>query len=142
MLVQALIGAVLVQVLLTFVLLFWLGIARARSAQRGEVRMGDIALSSEPWPDRLKQIANAYKNQLEAPVLFHVGALLAIAMGVVDMMVVALAWVFVLSRLVHAHIHVTHNSVLRRFQVFVAGVAVLAVFWIYIGVRALAAGGA
>jgi hypothetical protein len=140
MLVKALIGAVLVQVLLTFVLLYWLGIARARSARRGEVRVKDVALSSVPWPDRLKQIANAYQNQLEVPVLLYVAALLAIAAGVVDAFVVVLAWAFVALRIVHAAIHVTHNVVIRRFQVFVAGVVVLSVMWSYIGLRVLASG--
>ena len=139
---KALIGAVLVQVALTFVLLFWLGIARARSARRGEVKVADVALSSEPWPDRLKQIANSYRNQLEVPVLFYVGALTAIVLGVVDTVVAGLAWVFVGLRLVHAYIHVTHNKVLRRFQVFVASVVVLAVLWGYVGGRVLLAGGA
>jgi hypothetical protein len=140
MLVKALIGAVLVQVLLTFVLLYWLGIARARSARRGEVRVKDVALSSVPWPDRLKQIANAYQNQLEVPVLFYAAALLAIVAGVVDAFVVGLAWAFVALRIVHAAIHVTHNVVIRRFQVFVAGVVVLSVMWSYIGLRVLASG--
>jgi hypothetical protein len=140
MLVKALIGAVLVQVLLTFVLLYWLGIARARSARRGEVRVKDVALSSVPWPDRLKQIANAYQNQLEVPVLFYVAALLAIVAGVVDAFAVGLAWAFVALRIVHAAIHVTHNVVIRRFQVFVAGVVVLSVMWTYIGLRILASG--
>ena len=140
MLVKALIGAVLVQVLLTFLLLYWLGIARARSARRGEVRVKDVALSSVPWPDRLKQIANAYQNQLEVPVLFYAAALLAIVAGVVDAFVVGLAWAFVALRIVHAAIHVTHNVVIRRFQVFVAGVVVLSVMWFYIGLRVLASG--
>lgn len=140
MLVKALIGALLVQVLLTFVLLYWLGIARARSARRGEVRVKDVALSSVPWPDRLKQIANAYQNQLEVPVLLYVAALLAIVAGVVDAFVVGLAWAFVALRIVHAAIHVTHNVVIRRFQVFVAGVVVLSVMWSYIGLRVLASG--
>jgi len=140
MLVKALIGALLVQVLLTFVLLYWLGIARARSARRGEVRVKDVALSSVPWPDGLKQIANAYQNQLEVPVLFYAAALLAIVAGVVDAFVVGLAWAFVALRIVHAAIHVTHNVVIRRFQVFVAGVVVLSVMWSYIGLRVLASG--
>lgn len=140
MLLKALIGALLVQVLLTFVLLYWLGIARARSARRGEVRVKDVALSSVPWPDRLKQIGNAYQNQLEVPVLFYAAALLAIVAGVVDAFVVGLAWAFVALRIVHAAIHVTHNVVIRRFQVFVACVVVLSVMWSYIGLRVLASG--
>lgn len=142
MLVKVLIGAVLVQIAMTLVLLLWLGVARARSAQRGEVRIKDVALSAEPWPDRIKQIANAFRNQLELPVLFYVAALLAIVMGIVDAVVVGLAWGFVALRIIHAVIHVTHNAVLRRFQVYVAGFAVLASLWVYIGLRVMVSGAA
>ena len=142
MLVKVLLGAVFLQVALTFALLLWLGRARAVAAGRGEVRLKDVALSSEAWSDRIKQVANAFNNQLELPVLFYFGALLAIVMGVVDHAVVGLAWLFVVLRLVHAYIHVTHNNVLRRFQAYVAGFMVLAALWIYIAVQVLASGSA
>ena len=136
---KALVGAMLVQIALTLGLLLWLGVARARSAQRGEVRIKDIALSSDAWPDRIKQVANAFGNQLELPVLFYVAALLAIVTGTVDTIVVGLAWTFVTLRLWHAQIHVTHNTVLRRFQVYIGGFVMVAVMWAYIGLRVLTA---
>ena len=157
---KALIGAVLVQVALTLALLLWLGVSRARSARRGEVRIKDIALSSQAWSDRIKQIANAYANQLELPVLFYVAALLAIMTGTLDWIVVGLSWAFVAMRLwnalpgaifataswlfvatryAHAYIHVTHNRVLQRFQVFIGGFAVLTVLWLYVGLRVMTA---
>lgn len=136
---KALIGAVLVQVALTLALLLWLGVSRARSARRGEVRIKDIALSSQAWSDRIKQIANAYANQLELPVLFYVAALLAIMTGTLDWIVVGLSWAFVAMRLWHAYIHVTHNRVLQRFQVFIGGFAVLTVLWLYVGLRVMTA---
>lgn len=141
MLVKALIGAVLVHVAMTLALLLWLGVARARSAQRREVRIKDVALSSEAWPDRIKQIANSFRNQLELPVLFYVAALMAIATSVTDVIVVGLSWCFVALRFVHAYIHVTSNVVMRRFQVYVAGFFVLCALWIYIGTRVMTSGG-
>lgn len=140
MLVKALVGAVLVQVVMTLALLAWLGTARARSAQRGEVRIREVALSSEAWPDGIKQIANSFRNQLELPVLFYVVALLAIATGATDPIVVSLSWLFVLLRIVHAYIHVTHNIVLRRFKVYVAGFLVLCGLWLYVGIRVMTSG--
>lgn len=135
---KALIGAVLVQVALTLALLLWLGVSRAlRAAWR--VRIKDIALSSQAWSDRIKQIANAYANQLELPVLFYVAALLAIMTGTLDWIVVGLSWAFVAMRLWHAYIHVTHNRVLQRFQVFIGGFAVLTVLWLYVGLRVMTA---
>ena len=49
-----------------------------------------------------------------------------------------LSWLFVLSRIVHAYIHVTSNRVPRRFFAFIFGVAVLAIMWVYFAVQILA----
>ncbi len=134
---RALLAAVFAQVAMTFALLVWLGRARAASAARREVKLADVALSSEAWPDRIKQVANSF----ELPVLFYVAALLAIVTRQVDGIAAALAWGFVMLRMVHAYIHVTHNHVIRRFQVYVAGFAMLAALWLYLAVRLLASPG-
>ncbi len=139
MVIKALLAAVFVQVALTLGLLAWLGRARARSAQQGEVKIADVALSSDAWPDRIKQISNAFSNQFELPVLFYVAALLAIVVSKVDVIVVALAWAFVGFRLLHAYIHVTNNRVIRRFQVYVFGFVMLVALWLYLAVRLMAA---
>lgn len=139
MAVKVLLAAVFVQVGLTFALLIWLGRLRAQSAARGEVRIADVALSSDAWPDHIKQIANSFANQFELPVLFYVAALLAIVMGQVDWIVAGLAVAFVALRLGHAFIHVTNNHVIRRFQVYVAGFAMLAALWLYLAAGILLA---
>lgn len=136
---KALLGAMLVQVALTLFLLGLLGRSRVRSAAAGEVKIRDVALSGDAWPNRIRQIANAFNNQFELPVLFYVAALLAIATSQVDDLVVVLAWVFVLLRLVHAYIHVTSNHVIRRFQVYVAGFVALAALWGWLGFGLLVA---
>jgi hypothetical protein len=43
---------------------------------------------------------------------------------------VLLSWLFVLTRVLHALVHVTTNNVPRRFVIFVAGAAILAVMWL------------
>ena len=44
-------------------------------------------------------------------------------------------------RLVHAWIHVTHNNVIRRFYVYIAGAVVLMVMWAVFAVRIIAVQG-
>ena len=83
------------------------------------------------------QIANAYNNQLELPVLFYVLTILAIVTRHADFLFVVLAWVFMLLRLVHVAIHLTSNNLGRRFAAFAAGAVVLAVMWIIFIVRIL-----
>jgi hypothetical protein len=127
--VQAVFLPLLVQAALTFALLFWTARARTRAIRERKVHMRDIALGQQNWPQRATQIANAYQNQLELPVLFYVVTMLAWSTGQADLVFVVLAWLFVVLRLVHAAIHVTSNRVPRRFAAFAAGLFVLLAMW-------------
>ena len=135
--IQAILLPLFVQVALTFFLLFWSGRARVAAVRRGDVHPRDIALRQPNWPKQETQIANAYHNQLELPVLFYVLTVLAIITRHADLLFVALAWLFVVLRLVHAYIHLTSNHVGRRFAVFAASALVLLVMWVIFAVRIL-----
>jgi hypothetical protein len=128
--IQAILLPLFVQVALTLFLLFWTGRARVAAVRRGDVHPRDIALRESNWPKHETQIANAYHNQLELPVLFYVLTILAIITRHADLLFVVLAWVFVILRLVHAYIHLTSNHVGRRFAAFAASVVVLLVMWV------------
>jgi hypothetical protein len=122
---QVVLIPVLVQVALTFVLLLWTSIVRARAIREGTVHMGDIALGQQNWPPRATQIASAYQSQFELPVLFYVLTILAWSTRQADLLFVVLAWVFIVLRLARASIQVTSNRVPSRF----AEVIVLVVMW-------------
>ena len=49
-----------------------------------------------------------------------------------------MAWIFVLSRLAHAYVHVTSNRVNIRGPVFGIGLLVLMLMWLIFIVRILA----
>ena len=135
--IQAVLLPLFVQVALTFALHYWMGFARVSSLRRGEVKTGDIALREPNWPARVTQIANAFHNQLELPVLFYVLVALALIARKADLLFVVMSWLFVALRFVHAYIFVTSNRVLRRFQAFAAGSLVLFLMWIIFAVRVL-----
>jgi hypothetical protein len=135
--IQAVLLPLFVEVVLTFVLLFWTGGARFAAVRRGDVHPRDVALREPSWPKQETQIANAYQNQLELPVLFYVLTILAVVTRHADLLFVVLAWVFVLSRLVHAYIHLTSNHLGRRFLAFSVGSIVLAVMWLIFMLRIL-----
>ncbi|MPZ40402.1 MAG: MAPEG family protein [Rhizobiales bacterium] len=135
--IHAVLLPLIVQVALTFVLLVWTARVRIEAVRSGEVHPRDIALREPNWGTRPTQIANAYHNQLELPVLFYVLTILAIVTRQADLLFVVLAWVFVLLRLLHVFIHITSNQVGRRFAVFAASVVVLAVMWAIFIVRIL-----
>jgi len=137
--VSAVILPVLVQVGLTLILLFWLGRSRVATLKSGELKVQDIALGERVWPKRILQIQNSYHNQFELPVLFYALVALALITRKADLLFVVMAWMFVVSRLVHAGVHVTSNKLVWRFQAFVAGVLILAAMWVIFGVRIFAA---
>ena len=140
MTVDAILLPLFVQVGLTFFLLFWMGSVRVGALRQGEVGMRDIALRQPAWPERPTQIANAFHNQLELPLLFYVLVLLALFTRKADTLFVVLAWMFVTTRLVHAAIHVTSNNVRRRFFAFLVGAIILLIMWIVFALRIFFAG--
>jgi hypothetical protein len=124
-----------VQVALTLGLGIWLAHLRVGALQRREVRAGDIALREPNWPKRTLQVQNAYHNQYELPVLFYVLTILALMTRFADLLFVLLAWVFVVSRLLHAYVHVTTNNVRHRGPLFGAGAIVLTAMWLIFAIR-------
>ena len=126
-----------VQVALTLVLLFWMGLARVAALRRGEAKISAIALGQPNWPVKPQQIGNCFANQFQLPVLFYVLTALTIITRQADLLLVVLSWLFVATRLVHATIHTTTNYVPRRFYAFLAGAVVLLVMWIVFTARIL-----
>jgi hypothetical protein len=135
--IQAVLLPLFVEVVLTFVLLYWTGYLRANALNTGAVKPRDIALREPSWPPRIAQIGNSYQNQLELPALFYVLTILAWITRHADLLFVVMAWVFVALRLVHAYIHVTDNDVRRRGLVFGLGMLVLTIMWAIFMIRIL-----
>lgn len=126
----AILYPVLVQVALTFILLFAMAQARLGAIRRKEVKVGAIALGQDAWPPVPSKRAASFHNQFEMPVLFYALVGLALASGMVTTRLIYLAWAFVALRVVHAVIHTGSNNVRRRFMVFLVGVLVLIVMWV------------
>jgi hypothetical protein len=135
--IQTILIPLFVQVVLTFVLLLWMGGLRYRAIRLGQVDPEKVRLREPHWPARVLQIANAYHNQLELPVLFYVVMLLAMMTETLDVIVYLLAWMFVLARLAHAYIHVTSNRLDRRTGVFGVGAIALLLMWVIVIARIL-----
>ena len=137
--IQAQLLPLFVQVALTLVLLFWMGYVRTEAFKSGAVRPRDIALREPNWPPGATQIANAYHNQLELPLLFYVLTILAIITRKADLLFVVMAWIFVALRVVQAYIHVTDNYVQRRGLAFILSAVVLTIMWAIFMLRILIA---
>ncbi|MBS0532750.1 MAG: MAPEG family protein [Proteobacteria bacterium] len=130
---------VFVEVVLTFILFWWMAYYRVTLIRSRAVHPRDIALRQPNWPPHVLQVANAAHNQLELPVLFYVLTILAIITRKADVLFLTLAWIFVMSRLAHAYVHVTSNRISIRGPVFGIGLLVLSIMWLIFIVEVLAA---
>jgi hypothetical protein len=57
---------------------------------------------------------NNLANQFELPMLFHAVCLALFVTGGAGAFALAAAWIFALSRMLHAYIHVTSNRIRHR----------------------------
>jgi hypothetical protein len=131
MMFETTLGAVFVQVALTFALMIWMMTARTGSLKRGEVKIRDIALGQPGWTEDATKVGNCVRNQFELPMLFYVLIAIALPLRHVDLVMVMLSWVFVITRFAHAGIFVTSNDLNRRSLAWFAGVLVLFAMWLY-----------
>jgi hypothetical protein len=129
--------AIAAQVLLTFAILILMGRERVPRVMRGEISMADIAVDRSAYPLRARLLSNNFDNQFQLPVLFYLAAILAFLIGPIGWPEALLAWAFVALRYVHAFIHVTTNHVVPRFAAYAGGLAVLALFWLWLVIRIL-----
>ena len=128
-------------VLLTFGVLVLMARARSSSQRERGLDMQDLALATNSdWNDAAVKAANNYKNLFEFPVVFYAAAGFALITQTVDGWMLALAWIFVLSRLVHSMIHVTSNIVMWRGSAFMVGVITVMLMWLLIVWRVASAG--
>jgi hypothetical protein len=135
---MALVYPVLAQIALTLALILATGVSRVRAVKAGEVRIEDVALASEAYPVRIRQLGNAMNNQFETPILFYALCGVAALVGATGWRVVRLAWFNVGGRRADSSIHVTSNDVVRRFHAFTAGIVALIAMWIVIVVTLVA----
>ena len=127
--VQEVLLPLFVEVILTFALMFGMAAMRGRDFRAG-VRYDMVALREPNWSKGTLQVSYSFANQFELPVLFYVLTILAYVTHHAGFLFVALAWVFVIFRVLHAYIHVTSNNVGVRGPLFGISAVVLAVMWI------------
>ena len=128
---QPLIIPLLIQVSLTFVVWLWLMLAKVESMRRNHVSLQSLA--TKEGQDRISDInhiSDNFENQFEVPVLFY--ALLVTLMFTYhsDATYLIGAWLFVVTRAIHAIIHCTVNIVLLRFISYLAGCLILGAMWL------------
>jgi hypothetical protein len=100
----------------------------------------DLAMGRVSWPDDAVKRSNNQRNQFELPVLFYAVVGFALILKGADTLMIVLAWLFVLTRIVHAAIHIGPNKVRWRSPAFALGFAIVVVMWIKLALHVAASG--
>jgi hypothetical protein len=138
----AILYPVFVQVFLTLAVLASLAVARARAIRTMDRQRGnpDLALGRAVWPDDATKRAANFRNQFELPVLFYAVVAFALLTKGADLAMIVLAWLFVLTRVIHSAIHVGPNKVRWRTPTYALGFLILVIMWIKLALHVAAAG--
>jgi hypothetical protein len=112
----AILYPVFVQVLLVVVVGMSMAAARARAVKTMDRQRGnpDLAMGRFAWPDDAAKRA--------------------------DTLMIVLAWLYVLTRIVHAAIHIGPNKVRWRSPAFALGFLIVALMWIKLALHVASAG--
>ena len=117
--------------LLSFFVLILLGLSRFKAARAKKLDAHFYKLyRGDGEPDEIRQISRNFQNLCEAPVLFYVAVLAALALNIQSMLMLYLAWAYVILRCVHSYIHCTSNRVKLRFRTYILSFVVLIVIWL------------
>jgi len=122
---------VLTQIAITIIGFMLLGVRKAKALKKDEVDMTKTALDNDAWPDYVLMVSNNIRNQFQVPVLFYVLCFVFYSIEAVTTTVLYLAWAFVISRIVHAYIHMSTNYVPARFRVFTIGFVIMVIMFIF-----------
>ena len=126
----------LAHVLLVYIVYLVMLMRRYGAVKSGEARVSQYKLRSTE-PASSVTVANNLINQFELPVLFHVLCLALFVTNGVNYLTLALMWLFIVTRYVHAWVHLSRNHVLHRSRAFFLGAGILLVAWIWFALHLL-----
>ena len=122
----------LTMVFLTFAVWVYLYALRIPEMKRRRIdpdELRDRSAAHQLLPDSASA-SNNLKNLFEVPVLFYLAAMVAMLLMIQDVLLIGLAWGFVILRIVHSAVHCTYNRVMHRFIAYLISCLFLLLMWI------------
>lgn len=121
---------VLAQIAIPIAVLMLNGKRKAADVKAGKNDPKKSALNNTAWSEEVVMTSNNLANQAQLPVLFYVLCIILASINAVSGLILALAWLFVSSRILHAYAHVMGNNVPVRFRAFLFGALVLLLMFV------------
>ncbi|MBZ9847434.1 MAPEG family protein [Mesorhizobium sp. CA14] len=126
----------LAHVLLVYIVYLVMFKRRYLAVKSGEARISQYKVRSTE-PTSSVTAANNLINQFELPVLFYALCLALFVTNGVNYLTLALMWLFIVTRYVHAWVHLDRNYVLHRSRAFFLGAGILLIAWIWFALHLL-----
>ena len=95
------------------------------AAVRGNRVQPDNYTAPTDEPEDLRVYTRAVANQFEMPVVFYVLVLAALMATTASWITVALAWIYVILRGIHAREMIGDNTVLKRRKIFIQSARII-----------------
>ncbi|MEM8863423.1 MAG: MAPEG family protein [Chloroflexota bacterium] len=103
---------------------------RIKSIRDGSVEIKYFrVMEGQDVPEFLTRSTRSVNNMFEVPTLFYVVSILFVVQNIESNAALVLAWLFVISRYIHAGIHLTYNDVMHRVLVFWVGIMIVFSMW-------------
>jgi len=132
---HGLVFPMLAMVFLTITVLGILLRSRIRAVKSGRVDMAYFKVFQGVEPEETAKPARHLSNLFEAPVLFYAGCITAMVVHDTGVAMVAIAWAYVVARVVHAIVHLGRNRIRQRLRAYFSSWVVLLALWIHLGVH-------
>ena len=106
--------------------------AKRKNADRKAGNVSENApIDNKAWSLPVLLTSNSLANQFQLPILFYVLCFMFIQLEHVSMLVIGLSWWFVITRWIHAIVHVNTNHIPHRFGSFLLGALGLLILFVY-----------
>jgi len=120
---------VLMQIAIPFWIMILNGLRKNTDRKSGQVNP-DSPINNKAWSLPVILTSNALENQFQFPVVFYVLCLILVQLDSVTAFSLVLSWLFVVSRWLHALIHVTSNVISLRMVSFLIGMITLLLLFV------------
>lgn len=133
----ALIYPMAAMVLFTSMVLIRMVYGRVAAVKRGEVdaRFYKTYAGDDGEPRKMAQHTRHFINLFESPVLFYAGCISAMVVGQGSGAIVWIAWAYVVSRVLHAVVHLGSNKIPPRMAMYGISWVLLLALWGILVVR-------
>ncbi|MGH1405492.1 MAG: MAPEG family protein [Rhodomicrobiaceae bacterium] len=127
---MSLITPMLVQIALTFLVMFTLVRFRIVEIFSKRVNEDDIPLRKVEWPEKATRADSNFLSQFEMPVLFIALVILQVVTKTDDQLQLYLAWGYVISRILHYIFHIFISQNVIRTVFFTISSFILMAMWV------------